>query len=77
MANEDDVVKSQEGEFFVDEAQKPIPPRDTWDELNFQQLLELQLQLEDKAWAFAKNPPIAKTLDRALQELRGLIASRF
>ena len=74
--NERQEVHAQEGEYFVDQAAKPIPPRNTWEELNFQQLLELQLQLEDKAWSFAKNPIISKTLNRALEELRALIASR-
>lgn len=68
---------AQEGEFFTDEAQKPIPSRDTWGELSFQQLTDLQIQLEDKAWTFSKNPVISKTLGQALEELRALIASRF
>lgn len=65
-----------EGEYFVDEAAKPIPTKDTWDELNFNQLLDVQMQLEDKLWAFAKNPLISQTLNVALAELRALIASR-
>jgi len=73
----DQDVKALEGEYFVDVAEKPIPPKDTWKELNFQQLLELQLQLEDKAWAFQKNPIISKTLNSALEELRALIATHF
>ena len=73
----DQDVKALEGEYFVDVAEKPIPAKDTWSELNFQQLLELQLQLEDKAWAFQKNPTISKTLNEALTELRALIATHF
>ena len=76
-AQEREAVNSQAGEYFVDQAEKPIPPRNTWDELNFNQLLELKLQLEDKAWAFAKNPIISKTLNQGLQELEALIASRI
>lgn len=70
-------VHAKEGEFFVDQAEKPIPPRNTWHELDFQQLLELKLQLEDKAWAFAKNPVISKTVNQGLRELEALIASRI
>ena len=73
----DQDVKVLEGEYFVDVAENPIPSKNTWSELSFQQLLELQLQLEDKAWAFAKNPTISKTLNEALGELRALIATHF
>ena len=76
MSNEQD-IHALEGEYFVDQAEKPIPPKDTWSELNFNQLLEVQQQLEDKLWAFSKNPLISKTLNEALTELRALIATHF
>lgn len=63
-------------ERFVDEAEKPIPPRNTWDELTTNQLIDLQIQLEDKAWAFAKNPAMFNVLNQAVISLRALIASR-
>jgi len=69
-------IKDLEGEYFVDEPVKPIPPKDTWDELNFQQLLDVQLELENKLWLFSKNPVIARTLNEALTQLRALIAQR-
>lgn len=65
-----------EGEFFVDEAEKPIPPRHTWDELTTNQLIDLQLQLENNLWTFGKNKVIARTIESGLTELRALIAGR-
>ena len=65
-----------EGERFVDEAEKPIPPQNTWEELTTNQLIDVQLQLEDKLWSFSKNQVIAKTLQDGLTKLRALIASR-
>lgn len=67
--------KSSAGEYFVDVTEKAIPSRDTWGELNFNQLLELRMLLEDKLWVFSKNPVISKTLNEALLELRALIES--
>lgn len=69
-------IHELEGEFFVDEAVKPIPSKDTWDELNFNELLDVQIELENKLWTFAKNPVISKTLNEALTHLRALIATR-
>ena len=69
-------AKALEGEYFVDVAEKPIPPKDTWEELNFNQLLEVQLQLENKLLSFAKNPVISKSLLEALDQLQALIALR-
>ena len=51
------ITGPQEGEFFVDEAVKPIPIRSQWDELTTSQLIDVQLQLEDKLWTFAKVRP--------------------
>ena len=65
-----------EGEYFVDEAEKPIPAKNTWEELTTNQLIDIQLQLEDKLWTFAKNPVIVKTIEAGLTDLRVLIASR-
>jgi hypothetical protein len=70
------ITGPQEGEFFVDEAAKPIPNKSQWEELTTNQLIDVQLQLEDKLWSFARNPVIAKTIQEGLTELRALIASR-
>lgn len=61
---------------FVDEAEKIIAPRNTWHELTVSQLIEVQVQLENNRYAFAKNPAIAKSLDSGIMELQSLIASR-
>lgn len=70
-------IKDLEGEYFVDVPTQPIPTRDMWGELNFQQLLEVRLQLENKAWAFSKNPVISRTLAAALAELNALIEAQI
>lgn len=75
MSNQEPEI--QQGEFFVDEAQSPIPTRDTWGDMSFQQLLELKMQLEEKAWTFAKNPIISRTLTSALDDLQKMIDSRI
>jgi hypothetical protein len=69
-------IEEQEGEFFVDEAVKPIPSKSQWEDLSVSELIDVQLQLEDKLWTFAKNPAIAKPLQEGLNALRALIASR-
>jgi hypothetical protein len=67
---------SPDGERFADEAEKPIPPKHTWDELTTSQLIDVKLQLEEKLWAFGKNPTIAKVLQQGVNQLETLIASR-
>jgi hypothetical protein len=65
-----------DGEQFVDEAEKPIPPRDTWDELTTNQLIDLKLLMEEKLWTFGKNPTITRVLRPAVAQLEQMIASR-
>lgn len=65
-----------DGERFVDEAEHPIPPKDTWDELPTGQLIDIKTQLEDKLWSFSKNPVIAPVLKQGIKEITALIASR-
>ena len=62
-------------ERFVDQAEKPIPPQDTWDELTVNQLIDVKTQLENKLWHFQKVPQIALVLRRSLDHITKLIAS--
>lgn len=62
-------------ERFVDEAEKPIPPQDTWDQLTINQLLDVKTQLEDKLWNFQRAPQIAVVLRRSIDSITKLIAS--
>jgi len=66
-----------EGEFFLDQAQKPIPPRDTWHQLTTNELIDVKSQLQEKAWAFAKNPAISKALVEGLQKLELMLQARY
>lgn len=69
-------VESPDGERFVDEAEKPIPPKHTWDELTTIQLIDTKSQLQEKLWAFNNNPTIAKALQLGIKQLETMISSR-
>jgi len=62
-------------ERFVDEAEKPIPPMNTWDTLSINQLIDVKNQLEDKLWTFRAQPVIAGTLKRSIDSITKLIAA--
>lgn len=67
---------SPDGERFVDEAEKPIPPKHTWDELTNVQLIDVKAQLQEKLWAFGNNPTISKVLQQGIAQLEAMISSR-
>lgn len=58
---------------WVDQAVKPIPTADTWENLSVNQLLETQSMLQDKAFAFKNNEAITRALKPALAQLEALI----
>lgn len=66
---------STEGERFVDEAEKPIPPKDTWGQLSPNEMIDVKNQLEEKLWAFGNNPAIAKVLREGVDQLTALISA--
>lgn len=70
------MIDGQEGERFVDEAERPIAPKSTWNDLTTSELIDVKLLLEDKLWTFQKQPAIASVLKQSLKELTALIASR-
>ena len=64
-------------ERFVDSwGEKPIPPKDTWDNLSVPQLFEVRTQLQDKLWAFQSTPHIANVLKQSIQFITQLIEQR-
>ena len=65
-----------EGERFLDEDEKPIPPRNTWDELTTNQLIDVKLLLEQQLWAFSRNALIAKTISEGIAHITLLISLR-
>jgi hypothetical protein len=65
-----------EGERFVDEDENPIPPKNTWDELSVNELIDVKTQLEDKLWTFGRQPMMGSVLAQALKEVNAMIASR-
>jgi hypothetical protein len=66
-----------DGETFVDTATKPIPPADTWHTMSVNQLLEVQIHLQSRAWEFRNNPPIVAALNLSVARLEGLMAQKL
>lgn len=66
---------STENERFVDEAEKPIPPKNTWDQLSVNEMIDVKNQLEDKLFTFGNNPAIAKVLRQGIEQITALISS--
>ena len=65
---------STENERFADEDVKPIPPKNTWDQLSTNELIDVKSQLEEKLWAFGSNPAIAKALRLGIDQITALIS---
>ena len=68
-------MSDQSTERFVDQAEKPIPSQDTWDQLTVSQLIDVKSQLDDKLWQFQKVPQIALVLRRSINTITQLIAA--
>lgn len=66
---------STEGERFADEAEKPIPPRNTWEDMSISEMIDVKNQLEEKLYAFGGNPAIAKVLRQGVDHITALISS--
>ena len=65
---------SEEGERFVDEAEKPLPPKNTWHMLSMNEMIDVKAQLEEKLWAFGRNPAMAKVLRQGVEQITALIS---
>jgi len=74
-----DYKKLPDGEYFVDAqpTEKQIPPASTWDQLSVNQLLDIQTQLQSRAWDFRDNPNISKVLQQQLGHLQQLINAQL
>ncbi len=68
-------MSEEKTERFVDEAETPIPPQDTWDQLTVNQLIDVKTQLENKLWHFQKVPQMATVLRRSIDLITKQIAS--
>ena len=62
---------------WVDETTKPIPTADTWDNLSINQLLEVQIQLQERQFQFRNNEAIKKALTPAIARLEHLISQKL
>jgi len=75
--NPQEYFKRPDGEVFVDTPSKAIPPADTWHALSTNQLIEVQVNLQTKAWEFRDNPAISGALNASLQRLQALVAQKL
>jgi hypothetical protein len=75
--NQQDYFKRPDGEHFVDTPAKVIPPADTWDSLSTNQLIEIQVNLQTKAWEFRGNPAISTALNASLGRLQALVQRKL
>lgn len=66
-----------DGEVFTDMQAKPMPTADTWPTLSVNQLLEIQVTLQTRAWEFREKPAMATQLNAAVARLQALIASKL
>lgn len=73
----DEYFKRPDGEQFVDVPTKAIPPADTWETLSTNQLIEIQVELQSKAWDFRQHPVISRSLGLSLQKLQALISQKI
>lgn len=72
-------MKQPDGERFVDAwAEKgTIPPFNTWDGLQLNQLIDIRNTLEDKAFAFRNNPAMVRPLQEKIQVISQMITQRL
>ncbi len=70
-------MNTERTERFVDEAEKPIPPRTTWEELTLSELIDVKNLLEEKLYAFGNNPVISKGIKAGLTHLDKLLQARL
>lgn len=67
-----------DGEYFVDKPIKEtIPEFSTWESMSANQLIDVQVQLQNKMWEMRSNATISKALQSKLTELQALLAKRM
>lgn len=64
-------------ERFVDVAEKPIPPVNTWNDLSTNELVETKVMLQEKSWQMKGHQTIAKVLNDRLKLLDQMISARL
>ncbi len=72
-----DYFKRPDGEVFADVPTKAIPPADTWHTLSANQLVEIQVTLQTKAWELRSSPAIAQALSTSIQRLQALVSQKL
>lgn len=65
-----------DGEIFADVQAKPMPTADTWHTLSTNQLLEIQVILQQRAWEFRNHPAMATQLGAACARLQALMNAK-
>lgn len=70
-----DYTSRPDGEYYVDQVEKPIPPQSTWIDLPAAQLVEIKNDLENKLWAIRSQPQISNILKQSIAKLTILISA--
>lgn len=71
------MTEPENTERFVDQVEKPIPPQGTWNDLSVNQLIDLKVQLQSKAWTFRTTPSILKVLNTSIDTLEKMISAKL
>lgn len=77
MSTPQNYFNRPDGEHFVDTQTKVIPPASSWPSLSANQLIEIQVNLQTRAWEFRNNPAIAVALNTSLQRLQTLVSQKL
>jgi hypothetical protein len=71
------MTEPENTERFVDQVEKPIPSQSTWADLSVNQLIDLKVQLQSKAWTFRTTPSILKVLNTSIDTLEKMISTKL
>ena len=63
-------------ERFVDEAEKPMPPADTWDDLSTNDLIDVKLRLSNNLQFAKKHPQMMTVINQGIARITRIISQR-
>lgn len=66
-----------DGEYFVDVARKPLAGSDSWPNMTTPQLMELMVELQNRAYEFRNHTSIAPVIQKSMLQLDAYIQLRI
>ena len=66
-----------DGEYFVDQARKPLAGSDSWPNMTLPQLMELMVELQNRAYEFRNHATIHPVIQRSIAQLDAFIQIRI